>query len=51
MILSSNGDECYVETTDDVPKIIENCSLGVGDKTMIKLGKVLRGQQLLTPDR
>ena len=49
VILSSNGNECYVETTDDIPKIIENCSLGVGEKTMIKFGKGLAWATIVDP--
>ncbi len=40
---------CYVETMDDVPKIIKNYTLNPGDKTTIKFGKDLAWASIVTP--
>ncbi len=49
VILSSNDGMCYVDTADNVPKIIEDCSLDVGDKTMIKFGEDLAWATIVNP--
>jgi len=41
IILNNDNGVCYVETTDTIPKIIENCSLKSGDKATIKFGRGL----------
>ena len=41
IILSNDDGTCYVETSDNVPKLIENCQLNEGDKVTIKFGKGL----------
>jgi len=41
VILTNDDGICYVETTDNIPKIIDNCTLNSGDKTTIKFGKGL----------
>ena len=41
LILTNDDGTCYVETNDNIPKIIEDCNLQPGDKTMIKFGKDL----------
>jgi hypothetical protein len=41
VILTNDNGTCYVETKDNIPKIIENCNLWPGDKTMIKFGQGL----------
>lgn len=41
VILSNKNGICYVETTDNVPKQINNCKQSVGDKVTIKFGKGL----------
>lgn len=41
VILNNDNGRCYVETTDSIPKIIDNCNLQAGDKATIKFGKGL----------
>lgn len=41
VILNNDNGRCYVETTDSIPKIIDNCNLQPGDKAKIKYGKGL----------
>ena len=49
IILSNDNGTCYVETDDNVPKIIENCELDAGDKVTIKFGKDLAWATVVTP--
>jgi hypothetical protein len=49
VILSNDNGTCYVETDDNVPKIIENCELDAGDKVTIKFGKDLAWATVVTP--
>lgn len=49
VILSNDDGTCYVETDDNVPKIIENCELDAGDKVTIKFGKDLAWATVVTP--
>ena len=49
VILSNDDGTCYVETDDNVPKIIENCELDTGDKVTIKFGKDLAWATVVTP--
>ena len=49
VILSNDNGTCYVETDDNVPKIIENCELNAGDKVTIKFGKDLAWATVVTP--
>ena len=49
VILSNDNGTCYVETDDNVPKIIENCELDSGDKVTIKFGKDLAWATVVTP--
>ena len=49
VILSNDNGTCYVETDDNVPKIIENCELDGGDKVTIKFGKDLAWATVVTP--
>ncbi len=49
VILSNDNGTCYVETDDNVPKIIENCNLDAGDKVTIKFGKDLAWATVVTP--
>ena len=37
-ILNNDDGICYVNTSDNVPKTIENCNLKPGDKATIKFG-------------
>ena len=41
VILSNDGSICYVETTDNVPKTIRDCTLNPGDTVTIKFGRDL----------
>ena len=41
VILSNDDGICYVATSDDVPKTIENCEKDPGEKVTIKFGKDL----------
>ena len=41
IILSSNNGVCYVETSDMIPKTIEQCWLAPGDAVTIKFGEGL----------
>ena len=49
-ILSNDNGICYVETKDNVPKTIEECTKNVGDVVTIKFGVIWHGQQLLNHD-
>ena len=49
VILANNDGICYVETSDNIPKTIENCTLNVGDKTTIKFGDGLAWATVVTP--
>ena len=48
-ILTNDDGICYVETTDNVPKTIRDCTLNPGDKTTIKFGKDLAWATVVTP--
>ena len=49
IILSNDDGNCYVETSDNVPKLIENCQLNEGDKVTIKFGKGLAWATIVNP--
>jgi len=49
VILTNDDGICYVETIDNIPKTIENCTLNPGDKTTIKFGEGLAWASLVTP--
>ena len=49
IILSNDDGTCYVETSDNVPKLIENCQLNEGDKVNIKFGKGLAWATIVNP--
>ena len=49
VILANNNGICYVETSDTIPKTIENCTLDVGDKTTIKFGDGLAWATIVSP--
>ena len=49
IILANDDGTCYVETTDVVPKIIENCELSTGDDVTIKFGKDLAWATIVNP--
>ena len=48
-ILTNDNGICYVETVDNVPKTIKDCTLNPGDKTTIKFGKDLAWATIVTP--
>ena len=48
-ILSNTNGICYAETTDNVPKTIENCNLEPGSKATIKFGKDLAWAEIVNP--
>ena len=41
IILNNDDGICYVETSDTIPKIIEDCTLQSGDVVTIKFGEGL----------
>lgn len=49
VILTNDDGICYVETLDNVPKTIENCSLETGDKVTIKFGRDLAWATIVEP--
>ena len=49
VILSNDNGTCYVETSDKVPKTIENCYLKKGDAVKIKFGKDLAWATIVEP--
>lgn len=49
VILTNDDGVCYVETSDSIPKTIENCMLNPGDKTTIKFGEGLAWATVVTP--
>ena len=49
VILTNDDGICYVETMDNVPKTIEDCSLNPGDKATIKFGRDLAWATLVVP--
>lgn len=49
-ILSNDNGVCYVETSDMIPKTIEDCLLSPGDTATIKFGEGLAWATLVGPD-
>ena len=49
IILANLDGVCYVETSDDIPKTIDDCTLNVGDKITIKFGDGLAWATLVNP--
>ena len=49
IILANIDGVCYVETSDDIPKTIDDCTLNVGDKITIKFGDGLAWATLVNP--
>ena len=49
LILTNNDGICYVETIDNVPKTIKDCTLNPGDEVTIKFGKDLAWAFIVTP--
>jgi len=48
-ILTNDDGICYVETIDNIPKTIDNCSLQKGDKATIKFGEGLAWASIVEP--
>ena len=48
-ILTNNDGICYVETTDTIPKIIEDCTLKSGDVVTVKFGEGLAWATIVEP--
>jgi len=49
VILTNDDGICYVETVDNIPKTIENCTLKPDDKATIKFGEGLAWATIVTP--
>lgn len=49
VILTNDNGVCYVETSDNIPKTIENCTLDSGDKATIKFGNGLAWATIVAP--
>lgn len=49
IILTNDDGICYVETTDTIPKIIEDCTLESGDVTTVKFGEGLAWATIVEP--
>jgi hypothetical protein len=49
VILTNDGGICYVETSDSIPKTIENCTLNAGDDVTIKFGDGLAWATVVNP--
>ena len=48
-VLNNDDGICYVETKDDIPKIIEDCVLNSGDIVTIKYGQGLAWATVVSP--
>ena len=48
-ILSSSDGTCYVTTSDQIPKTIQNCDLEPGTTVQIKYGKDLAWATIISP--
>jgi hypothetical protein len=49
IILTNDDGVCYVETSDSIPKTIEDCNLNAGDNTTIKFGEGLAWATVVNP--
>ena len=49
IILTNNDGVCYVETSDTIPKTIEDCTLKSGDVVTIKFGEGLAWATIVEP--
>lgn len=49
VILTNDNGICYVETSDNIPKTIENCTLDSGDNATIKFGDGLAWATIVVP--
>ena len=48
-ILLNERDKCYVDTSDNIPKTIDNCNHQVGDIVTIKYGQGLAYAEIVNP--
>ena len=48
-IISSSDGVCYANTSDDIPKTIENCDLAVGTLVTLKYGEGLAWATIVNP--
>jgi len=48
-ILSNHDGVCYADTTDLVPKTIDNCNAKPGDQVTIKFGRDLAWAEIISP--
>lgn len=48
-ILNNDEGICYVETMDDIPKVIEDCTLQSGDVVTVKFGEGLAWATIVEP--
>lgn len=48
-ILSTNAGICYANTSDQIPKTIENCNLEPGTNVMLKFGRGLAWATIVNP--
>ena len=48
-ILLNERGNCYVDTSDNIPKTIDNCIHNVGDIVTIKYGKDLAYAEIVNP--
>jgi hypothetical protein len=49
VILTNDDGICYVDTMDNVPKTIKDCTLNPGDKITIKFGDGLAWASIVVP--
>ena len=48
-ILLNERDKCYVDTSDNIPKTIDNCIHKIGDIVTIKYGQGLAYAEIVNP--
>ena len=48
-ILANDDGTCYVTTSDNIPKIIEDCTLSAGDNATIRYGQGLAWGTIVSP--
>jgi len=49
VILTNDNGICYVQTADNIPRTIEDCTLNSGDPITIKFGKGLAWATVVDP--
>ena len=48
-ILLNERGKCYVDTSDNIPKTIDNCNYNIGDIVTVKYGEGLAYAQIVNP--